>query len=137
MTNINGPVELMAEYRGHLYVVYLTPMGHRCGYVGVRKGEEAYGQRYLDLERIACHGGLTYCADRLPFDDKPDGLWWIGFDCAHYCDEPDLDAVRAVWGDEKHDRLAKVYGGVKMGEIRSLDYCVRQCERIIDQLMAE
>jgi len=43
--------------------------------------------------QVAVHGGLTYAGEGLPGSDG--GGWWIGFDCAHLGDTPD------VWTEER------------------------------------
>lgn len=54
------------------------------GYVGVPEGHPWYGK---DYDSIDCnvHGGLTY-GDYFCPTCEPDGLYWVGFDCAHYQD---------------------------------------------------
>lgn len=62
-----------------------TPsLGHLCGYVGVPTGHPWHG---VDLAYIHAevHGGVTFATTAVPFGE-PDGLWWVGFDCAHYGD---------------------------------------------------
>jgi hypothetical protein len=52
-----------------------------CGYVGIDKDHPYFEKDYDDLndiETLDIHGGFTY-SNR----DKNNGLWWIGFDCAH------------------------------------------------------
>lgn len=66
-----------------------------CGYVGIPKSHilyhisyEKYGEPDIELQ---VHGGITYtCLEK-------DGLYWIGFDCAHYGDNIirwDFEAVK-------------------------------------------
>jgi len=35
----------------------------------------------IDLA-LRVHGGITWADNHVPMN-KPDGLWWFGFDCAH------------------------------------------------------
>ncbi len=64
--------------------------GWGCGYIGIPKGHPWYGKEYADIEADV-HGRLTYASFDNP-SAKPkstqDGLWWIGFDCAHGGDTP-------------------------------------------------
>jgi len=45
-------VEVENDYCGYKYVIVLTRMGHRCGYVGVDKNHPLYGHEYD--EKIEC-----------------------------------------------------------------------------------
>ena len=72
-----------------------TDYGHWCGYVGVPEGHRLHGTDYDDTNLAPYdgpHGGLTYasrCAGRICHEVEPgeaDGVWWFGFDCAHYRD---------------------------------------------------
>lgn len=111
-------------------VVLMTDMGHRCGYVGVPKGHKWYGTNYDDVQRsdggyIEVHGGLTYGREGgkgYP-SEKKEGFFWFGFDCAHYGDSPD-PSINPHYAEMMSDG----------GEIRSLDYCVVECEKLARQL---
>ena len=64
-----------------------TSLKHLCGYVGLPASHPWHGKGYddvrmMDNEWVEVHGGLTY-ADRHEPQGQPDGLWWLGFDCAH------------------------------------------------------
>lgn len=94
---------------------------HRCGYVAVPADHPAYNKGYDDVAADV-HGGLTYAGgnDKYPVEDP--GLWWLGFDCAHYGDveiEPD---PRFHFGRE--------------GIVRSLEYVQAECESLAAQLKA-
>jgi hypothetical protein len=39
-------IEINEKYKGYEYIVYATPMGHRCGYVEIPKGHYLYGKHY-------------------------------------------------------------------------------------------
>lgn len=59
--------------------------------------DEAAKAGLLDMVlAVDVHGGLTYSQKR------DDGLWWLGFDCAHAGDARSPDHVREgeVWRDE-------------------------------------
>jgi hypothetical protein len=74
--------------------------GNLNGYVGVPVGHPLYGQDYdAAYERvdIQVHGGLTFAGAasepdvdeefrRTPHPDRPQDVWWFGFDCAHAWD---------------------------------------------------
>ena len=128
-------LELMFDDRGYTCAVMLQPLGHRCGYVGVPRNSVYWGRRSIDLGDINCHGGVTYAEDHLP-QDKPDGLWWIGFDCMHHRDAPDVWAVRWVYGDEAAEKVerSRIHGFDDYLVVRTIEYCVRECKLIVDQL---
>lgn len=74
--------------------------GHLCGYVAVPPGHPLHGLDYYTAhdreERIEAHGGLTYADDHHP-QEKPDGSWWFGFDCAHSTDfVPGMSKLRGM-----------------------------------------
>ena len=100
--------------------VLIMPMGHRCGYVGV-DAKTFEGKGYDDLD-VDVHGGLTYART------EEDGLLWYGYDCAHIGDARDVNLMDAehkafftkLWDDE--------------GVVRSLDYCINECESLATQL---
>ena len=95
-------------------------MGHRMGYVAVGKESPAFGKDYDSdvLGGIDVHGGLTFAAEAGNYPVSAEGVWWLGYDCAHYGDlVPGL-----------------TYG--MGGELRSLEYCERECESLAAQLAA-
>jgi hypothetical protein len=107
-------IEKTAEYNGYKFEVVLTEAGHRCGYVYV----PLPGAEYLDLE---VHGGITYS-----------DFECIGFDCAHYGDSPDIEAVRTAWGDSVADSC-KVF--TSDGVVWTSEMVENECKSLIDQLI--
>lgn len=128
-------LELMFDEGGYTCAVMLQPLGYRCGYVGIPRDSAWWGSRVRDLGSIVCHGGVTYADDHLP-QDKPDGLWWIGFDCMHHRDAPDVVAVRIAYGEELAEQANRymIHGHDDRLIIRTLEYCVKECKLIVDQL---
>lgn len=61
--------------------------GYGCGYIGVPPEHPWYGQHYDNLHGVDVHGGLTY-SDNSVGKEPADGYWWLGFDTAHYTDNP-------------------------------------------------
>lgn len=127
--------------RGYLCMVVLTPMGHRCGYVAIHKGQPFYMSGYHILDWIECHGGLTYSESYHPADID-DGLkpkWWIGFDCSHCNDAPDVKAIEDSYGvDSEPAKRAKRMASfcfMDVAQVRSLEFCAEQCKSIVDQLL--
>ena len=121
-------VEKEWEAFGLACVVLMTSMGHRCGYVGVPNGHRLYKIGYDDAKRadgewIDVHGGLTFAGEDKGYpSEKPNTLWWFGYDCAHLGDAPDP----AINPSYARLRLFREEGDT----IRSLDYCVTECERL-------
>ncbi len=67
-----------------------TELLHLCGYVAVPKGHPCYGKDherlpYRDLLEVSVHGGLTFSGEG-DGEHRPAGVWWFGFDCAHWGD---------------------------------------------------
>lgn len=73
------------------------PAGSWCGYVAVPRGHPYYHRDY-DHCRVECHGGLTFCGQRLPGE----GWWWLGWDYAHAFDY--MPALGAVVADLMRER---------------------------------
>lgn len=89
------------EYKGFKYLVRnigfkdkldtFHPIGlyqdWYCGYVEIPKGHDLYEIDFLDLpnEYNFVHGGLSY-SGFLMGDDR----WFIGFDCNHAYDNPEI-----------------------------------------------
>ena len=73
------------------------------GYVIVPKGHKAHGIEYDELE-IDVHGGLTYSQEitehqleMFPSLDESDiGGWIVGFDTAHFNDNPTNCSIEYV-----------------------------------------
>ena len=127
------------EYKGFPCVVLMQALGFRTGYVGIPKGHELYGVGYGNID-IDCHGGLTYSSNYL-IDQNDDDMWWIGFDCGHYCDGYDMD--RAVELFKDYPEVIKQINSMQEIDIfniytsehaKSLKFCEEQCRLIVDQL---
>ena len=97
--------------------VVIHPAGHRCGYVRMPAEHPYHGLGYDEMS-ICVHGGVTYS------EEHDDGMW-IGFDCAHYEDAPDPKFVNEDF------KMVFYKGGV----VRTLEFCVEECESIAKQLM--
>ena len=100
--------------------VIATPMGYRCGYVGVPEGHPLYGKHYDDVD-VDVHGGLTY-------SNLEDELWTFGYDCAHWDDARDPELMNDEY---KKVLMNWMEGG---GTIRTLEFCVAECEALAKQL---
>jgi hypothetical protein len=115
-------VEREWTYKGYDCRVSYTDMGFRCGYVAIPEGHPYHGTDYSNIV-MSVHGGLTFCGH------IEDTRWWIGFDCAHHNDAPDPQIQAVEYG-------ARFFGFFQ-GTIRTLDYCILQCQYMVDQMVAQ
>lgn len=144
-------------------VVMYHRMGHRCGYVGVPSGHSLYRKKYsehceqlgwfdndVEHERIGKRGVIpimcaTFRRDRLSpdlvfnvhgsitfshggdwdrnFPIPNTNLWWFGYDCGHAGD-----------GIVPEDRAMIGCAHLYRGPVRSLEYCIGECESLALQL---
>jgi len=115
-------------------------MGCWCGYVGVPPEHPLHGKDYQDLD-LDAHGGLTFadaCHEdapiessicHVPFPGRPDGVWWLGFDCGHWMDfMPGHQARARALGILPYRDAGEVY--------RDLSYVRAECARLAEQLAA-
>ena len=82
---------------GYACLIHRNSGGALCGYVGVPVGHPLHGKDYEDVD-VDVHGGLTFadsCHGQQEngrgichevCDPADDGVWWLGFDCAHLGD---------------------------------------------------
>ena len=130
-------IEKVWDHKGlKCVVVMINTAGHRSGYVGVPRDNPYFGL-YCgrpEVRDMAVHGGLTYSSghpgESYPVE-MPIGafLWWFGYDCGHYQDGLDVTVM-----PEDTAALYRKYHGYEEYPVRSLDYCIKECERLADQL---
>jgi hypothetical protein len=123
-------------------VVKIPHLGHLCGYVGLPESHK-YFNKDMDAIDIYCHGGITYS------EKEKDGLYWIGFDCAHAGDlVPGLvdfkisdlkndspEMMKAL--DLIEDTMGKLKFPEIIGTYKNLDYVKRELKEIVNQLVEE
>lgn len=132
--------ECSGYYKGFPYVVMITAQCFRVGYVGIPKDHKYYGKRYNELRHIECHGCLTYSAKTIPWQEDEDICWWVGFDCRHSYDGYDIVSALETFKDCPEtmsfiNRNLLFMKSVNVHkEVRTLDYCIEQCKKIIDQI---
>lgn len=86
---------------GYRCVIVGQNLGHRCGYIAIPKGHEFYGVGYEDID-IDVHGGWTYSENsKWEYPVIANDIWWIGFDCGHYCDGKDLELIKSFGKDSE------------------------------------
>lgn len=127
------------EYKGFPCVVLFMPFGYRCGYVGIPEDNPWYKLK-RDIEKIYCHGGITYQGNRL-HGQEDENVWWIGFDCGHCFDGADAERAKELYKDNenliKQIKIMEQTGWfeiLKEFPMRSLKYCEEQCKVIVEQI---
>lgn len=132
------------DYKGLTCVVLFMPMGYRCGYVGLPKGNKYYNKKYEYIP-VDCHCGLTYSEHGLFGQDDKD-TWWIGFDCGHCCDGLDSDAFYSYYEEDLKtmepisrnaymDSLGIMFDICSEYPVRTYEYAENECMKIADQIV--
>jgi hypothetical protein len=111
--------------------------GAWCGYVGVPPGHPSHGKGHDEVD-VEVHGGLTYaneCAGHvchIPAPGRPDDVWWLGFDCAHYMDrQPGMDAFNEDFF-KRHPDLER--SAIPRETYKPIAYVKDECARLAAQL---
>ena len=123
---IHRPQDVLGsgEHSGFQWRVIHNGMGYRCGYVRVPVGHPWHGKHYDDVDADV-HGSLTFAE---PDEDcgkgGEDNAYWVGFDCAHYGDNPDPDLPFG----RTHMRIDD-----PNGRVRSQEYVESQCRSLCEQ----
>ena len=156
-------IEKVWEHKSNTCVVLMTDLGHRCGYVGISPNHSLYKKEYSDtipeelkskLEKVLCepigkrgiidilchdpenprigilfdvHGGITFSRGDGKYPIEKENIWWFGYDCAHAGDGKDLSVV-----SESIREIELMYPN--NDPVRSLEYCIKECESLSDQL---
>ena len=141
--------EVFGVYNGHDYIVRFYDMGHRCGYVRVNekslfdKIKKTYDELYDPDNKynIECHGGLTFCEE---FSQPDRGFTkagcWIGFDCAHFNDLPDIHTALKLFPATPDKKVSYWIDNHRTpadtnAAVRGVEYVENNCKSIIDQLI--
>ncbi len=151
-------VEGGGTYKNHEYLIVLTTMGHRCGYVAVPAGhkldyvksekrkmpgsDREYTHYDYDYD-IECHGGVTFCKREHDLKDLltvPCNDLWLGFDCAHAWDARDYDALEKYFGKDcdtlKFYNQYPEHKRIGLNEtVKTYGYVELECKSMIDQLI--
>ena len=103
MNPARSVVEDFGVIEGFPYVIMFMDLGTRNGYLGIdvksRKQEELDVLEY----DIRVYGGITYNSFSAPAKGLMLGLYWLGFDCNHIDDLPDLDGIRTNFGEAMYE----------------------------------
>lgn len=98
------------EYKGYIYEIKRSDaLKTYCGYVYVPNSTFESNKNLFELDRIFCHGGITY------YDDEK-----IGFDTAHWNDLIPIFVLDGI---------------SEFGEYRDINFCENECKSIIEQLI--
>lgn len=114
-------------------VVVIHPAGHRCGYVGVPQGNPSHGKSYENIDADV-HGGLTYSGGGKTYPAESEKLWWFGYDCAHLGDARDPELMQGEY-KKLYDKGLLRELDFEGDMVRSLGYCVSECESLAKQLV--
>lgn len=110
--------------------------GHRCGYIEIPLDHKYYGVDYDDVN-IDIHGGWTYSG--YTHNDYPikssNGTWWLGFDCANYCDAKDIELVKS-FGNTETTRFVLAMNDYSQdhGTVRTLEYVENELRNAVKEL---
>ena len=109
--------------------------GYFNGYVSIPGTHPYFLKKYEDME-IDCHFGLTFgeCNNR---------HYWIGFDCAHYCDYvPSIEYIKKrapcmqIYKDSMEDLNKKLnIEDIFRRTYKNIQFCIDECKSIADQLI--
>lgn len=121
--------------------IVMGDLGFHCGYVGVPAGHPLHGVDYGQtspalgdsLESVFdAHGGITFVGDGEGEYPVKSDLWWFGYDCGHAWDAPSPEHVEKMKQKYPDKPFMWDFTG---GEFRDLDYCVKECERLAEQIV--
>jgi hypothetical protein len=133
--NSGSYVEGGGVYKGYEYLVVLNHNGHRCGYVAIDSTHplhqcESYDDPRMDID---VHGGVTFFETQPTESSCTDK--WIGFDCGHHDDLPDLDALEKADPERAADvRKYRAYPYDYEPSMKDFSYVEHECKRIIEQV---
>jgi hypothetical protein len=126
-------------HSGFEWVTMHNGSGCRCGYVRLPLGHPWHGQDRESLTLIDVHGGITYSGpDEVPLGDEGHNAWWIGFDCSHARDLPDLDLPMEPAVRRSAEQLVCILSGsvgLPLGlrpTVKNEAYVVEQCWRLCE-----
>ncbi len=95
--------------------------GHLCGYVQIPESHP-YFRDVENTMTLSCHGGVTF--------NEAHEEHWIGFDCGHA-----NDLVPSMQDFVKQYQLSKDLRNIFNPVYRNMDFCIKECVELIDQLL--
>jgi hypothetical protein len=75
------------------------------------------------------HGGITYSGGANDYPVDNNDLWFFGFDCGHYQDKLDIQAM------EKYNLPVNPYAPHTVGTVKTIKYVERECKKLAEQLI--
>jgi hypothetical protein len=123
---IANPQNVLAtgEHLGFQWQVVHNWFGVRCGYVRVPLGHPWHGQN-LNLD-VEVHGGVSFAEADVDRGNPEDNAWWIGFDCGHCWDAPDISLLTSP-------EALSIYNCLNNGIVRSQEYVENECKNLCEQ----
>jgi hypothetical protein len=112
---------------GFDWITIVTHMGYRNGYIKIPVGHPWHLVGYDEIGADV-HGGLTFSEVVRDNENFSDG-YWIGFDCAHSQDAPDLSAIP----DKEETDIEQVLMLNMGGHVRSREYVENECLHLCEQ----
>lgn len=113
------PDDVKFDYRGYSCKVKRNPtLGFLCGYVVIPKNNKFYNVRFTNsiCDDLRVWGGVTYG------EQGKDGLYRLGFDCAHFNDVvPYLDNVVTSHPEQTY---------------KDVDFVKSELHELVDQIIA-
>ena len=122
------------EHLGIMWQIVPNHIGYRCGYVRVGPDHPWFGKKYSDVG-ADCHGGLTFAeaGTACPTHDEQ-AEWWLGFDCCHAGDAPDLTLIDEAGVREHYSTPSSAY--FMHGTIKDTAYVEAECRSLCEQAQA-
>ena len=122
-------------------IVTFNNQGYRAGYVGVKNNNTFYGRYYDDDDVksvLPCHGGLSYSSKNFKSNYPIESdLWWFGFDCMHFEDDPDYKLAAQIFPEMKEYLMfihQELDDSNSNEEIRTVDYVMDECKKLAEIL---
>lgn len=136
-------IEGINEYKGRKYLITFIIFGTRCGYVELTESDVTFlsnksinGTHIEDI--LSCEGGITFFGKSHLLKNSND--YWVGFDpeipyegrCEQTINKyfpPTQETIRAV-------HFAISWNKMTNKVPKSYQYMAKECEQLIDQLIA-
>lgn len=132
-------------YRGYEFLITFNIYGFRCGYVSIEPNHPAFNKDLEDKDNdyLKVHGGIKNFFKHKDYGCKDK---WIVFSCTQYGDIFDYSTTMKYFPyTEKifkslEDKLEKDFPNHKeimnkFGSIKSKEFVIQECKRLIDQLI--
>jgi hypothetical protein len=127
-------VEGGGKYNGYEYLIVLNRHGYRCGYVAISEGHPLYELENTRDISLAMHWGCTFFEKQMTESECSDK--WIGFDCGHYGDINDLNALEKRQGKLSENQRAGEFDDPE-STVKYFGFVEGECKGIINQLNNE